>query len=136
MTLCQLRSLAEECKLEAYYKWTNLITLLLGSGRATTSVVAIALILFPEAYNGQIHGKLLVFPGEEMFPNEVKRYRLAGGLNMTATSRTICIQKPEGCVLGCILSLTSNALHNPSHQEVEVFAIVPKSVDTEKGHLF
>lgn len=124
----------EACKDAAFSKWTGLISSALGQGKAIC-VTAMALILFPEAYDGEIQEKELVFP-EAKVPQQVRDYCLAGGLNMRVESPTVYIQKPEGCVLGYLSSLTSNVLHRRNLQEVEAFSIVSKSVDTEKGHLF
>ena len=124
----------ENCRSVAFDKWSGPISKALQDGKASI-LAAMALIVFPEAYNGTIKTEKFVFP-KDSFPTEVSKFCLAGGLNMSVAYGAVSIAKPGGCVLGYLSSLTSNALRDNSLQEVNAFTTVSKSVDTEKGHLF
>lgn len=119
----------------AFENWCNPIKRALGGARKK-AVQAMATIAFPEAFGGSLTDKQkLVFP-VKCFPDEVKEYCLAGGLNLSLSEENITVHIPRGCVWELLCFLTSDTLEIQNCEEVLAFVRVARSVETESGHLF
>eukprot|EP00978_Attheya_sp_CCMP212_P041523 scaffold239002_cov62-Attheya_sp.AAC.1 len=92
-----------------------------------------ATVAFPEAFNGLADEYTLVFPVAD-FPDKVKEYGLAGGLNPSLIVDKITVHIPRRCVWELLCSLTSDVLESQNCEEVRACVTVAKSMETESGH--
>ncbi len=120
---------------DAFREWSRPIADALRGTRGV-AVLAMAAIVYPEAFSGRrVDGTTIKFPLESL-PDAVKDFGLAGGINLNVSAGTVSVSIPQGCVWEFMGSLVGSATALWNVKEVEAFVRAAKSVDTQTGCAF
>lgn len=120
---------------DAFSRWSDPILGALGASNRDAVILALAAIMFPEAYDGVRRGETIHFQCGRL-PPAVEAFGLAGGLNLNVSHQGVSICNPQGCVWGFMGSLVENVAARRNVEQVKAFVNVAQSVQIEKGHAF
>ncbi len=124
-----------EARDTAFRLWREPVMRALGKATCLPIIQSLAALIFPDAYRGVLAANCIEFPSA-LFPEGVKQFGLAGGLNLSVGQESIRVQVPTGCVWAFLSVQTSKALGTKSAGEIAAFAAVARTVTTGKGNLF